>query len=126
MPSDASGIKVTADRSQAARTLLRIKLIHTAFWALFAGSIVAIPIVTAMRHYDIGLWLTALVMVEVVVLAINGMRCPLTGIATRYADETPVGFDIFLPAWLARYNKLIFGTLFVLAVVHLLWSWLSN
>lgn len=114
------------DRSRAARTLFRIKLIHTAFWALFASSIVAIPIVTALDRHDIGLWLTALVMVEVVVLAFNGMRCPLTGVAARYADTTPVGFDIFLPAWLARYNKLIFGTLFVLAEIYLLWSWLAR
>ena len=112
--------------ANSATTLFRIKLIHTAFWALFAGSIIAIPIVTALGRYNIGLWLTALVMIEVVTLAFNGMRCPLTGVAARYSDETPVGFDIFLPAWLARYNKLIFGTLFVAVEIYLLWSLLAR
>jgi hypothetical protein len=115
-----------ADTLSNARTLLRIKLIHTFFWALFATSIVAIPIATALGRYDIGLWLTLLVSIEVVTLLINGMRCPLTGIAARYADDRPVGFDIFLPHWLARYNKLIFGTLLVAAEIYLLASWLSS
>ncbi len=112
----------TADLASNARTLLWIKLIHTFFWALFASSIVAIPIVTALGRYDIGWWLTGLVAVEVITLLINGMHCPLTGVAARYTDDRPVGFDIFLPAWLARYNKLIFGTLLVLAEVYLIWA----
>ena len=68
-----------AHTADDARILLRIKLIHTAFWALFASSIIAIPIFTALHRYDVALWLTALVAVEVVTLFINGMRCPLTG-----------------------------------------------
>jgi hypothetical protein len=110
---------------ESPRTLFWIKLVHTAFWALFATSIVAIPIVTAIGRYDIGLWLTLLVSLEVVTLLINRMRCPLTGIAARYTDHRPVGFDIFLPAWLARNNKLIFGTILVLAEIYLIASWLS-
>jgi hypothetical protein len=108
-----------------ARILLRIKLIHTAFWALFASSIIAIPIVTAIGRYDIGWWLTGLVAIEVVTLVINGMHCPLTGIAARYTDDRSDAFDIFLPPWLARYNKLIFGTLLVLAEIYLIWASLA-
>ncbi|MBK6688923.1 MAG: hypothetical protein IPG45_30935 [Deltaproteobacteria bacterium] len=32
-------------------------------------------------------------------------------------------FDIFLPLWLARYNKHIFGGLYVLALVYAAWAW---
>ena len=35
-------------------------------------------------------------------------------------------FDIFLPLWLARYNKQIFGTLFVLSVAYALAEWLKR
>lgn len=108
------------------QTLFRIKLIHTFFWALFAGTTIAIPIVTALGRYDVGLWLTLLMAVEVGTLFVNRMRCPLTGIAARYTDDRPVGFDIFLPQWLARFNKLIFGTILVLAEIYLLASWLAN
>jgi hypothetical protein len=51
------------------------------------------------------------VLAEVVVLAVNGWRCPLTGVAARYTDDRRENFDIDLPLWLARHNKRIFGAL---------------
>jgi hypothetical protein len=62
----------------------------------------------------------------VIVLLANRMRCPLTGIAARYTDDRSDNFDIFLPAWLARHNKVIFGTLLAFGEVYLLWQWLSR
>jgi hypothetical protein len=32
-------------------------------------------------------------------------------------------FDIFLPEWLAKHNKLIFGSLFAIDELLLLWQW---
>ncbi len=107
-----------------ARSLWRIRLLHTVIWAVFAGSILAIPVATAAGDLWLGLWLSLFVGVEVVVLIVNGMRCPLTDLAGRYTDERPDGFDIFLPAWLARNNKLIFGTLLVAAELYLVARWL--
>lgn len=46
-------------------------------------------------------------------LALNGGRCPLTPLAARYTTERSDNFDIFLPAWVARHNKAIFGALYV-------------
>ena len=57
-------------------------------------------------------------------LLVNGMRCPLTDLAARYTDDRPDGFDIFIPPWLARNNKRIFGTLWVAAELFLAWRWL--
>jgi hypothetical protein len=48
---------------------------------------------------------------EVLILVINGWRYPLTGVAAHYTHERHDNFDIYLPGWLARNNKLIFGTL---------------
>jgi hypothetical protein len=94
-----------------ARRLLLIRLFHTLAWAVFAGAIIAIPFVLpANRRLAIGLSL--LVWVEVGVLALNRLRCPLTDIAARYTDNRADNFDIFLPLWLARWNKWIFGLLF--------------
>jgi len=59
------------------------------------------------------LCLTGVVLVEILVLALNGWQCPLTGLAARYTDDRSENFDIYVPAWLARHNKLIFGSLFV-------------
>lgn len=92
--------------------LLRIRLVHTFFWVVFAAAILAIPIALAADNLSAALWLSGLVWIECLILLVNRMRCPLTSVAERYADERAVGFDIFLPPWLARNNKLIFGTLF--------------
>jgi hypothetical protein len=65
----------------------------------------------------------AIVGVEVLVLFLNGLKCPLTGIAARYTEDRRDNFDIYLPLWVARYNKEIFGTLFVAGVVYTLVAW---
>ena len=62
-------------------------------------------------------------MVEVVILAANRMRCPLTAVAARHTDDRQDNFDIYLPLWLARHNKRIFGTLFGLGVLYTAAVW---
>lgn len=115
-----------AGGGRESRILWWIKAAHTAIWAVFAASILAIPVVTALGDLWAGLWLSLLVAVEVIVLLVNGMRCPLTDLAAGYAEERPVGFDIFLPAWLARNNKAIFGSILVAAELFLLGRWLAG
>jgi hypothetical protein len=105
--------------------LTAVKLLHTAVWALFAGSIVALPITAVMRRFDWAIALTALVLVECGVLAVNRGRCPLTGLAARYTSDRTDNFDIYLPKWIARYNKVIFGLLFLFGEGVVLWRWLA-
>lgn len=97
--------------------LRAIKILHTVAWAIFAGAIVAVPFVLAQGHLTAAWWLIGLVMLEVAVLLANQMVCPLTDIAARYTDERHDNFDIYLPLWLARNNKRLFGSLFVADVV---------
>jgi hypothetical protein len=96
------------------RSALRaIKLIHTVVWACFAGAILAIPVLAWREQYAGLVVLTAIVLGEVAVLAVNRMSCPLTAVAARYTHDRAANFDIYLPLWLARWNKWIFGSLFV-------------
>ena len=69
--------------------------------------------------------LIALVSVEVLILAVNRFRCPLTDVAARYTEDRRDNFDIFLPLWIARYNKQIFGTLFAGGILVTLLKWRS-
>jgi len=108
-----------------AATLRAVKLVHTIAWALFAGCIIAIPIVAWRGEFETAVLLIAVVSFECVVLAANRMRCPLTDVAARYTDERHDNFDIYLPLWLARYNKLIFGSLFATGVLFTLVRWQS-
>jgi len=44
----------------------------------------------------------------------------------RYTDDRSDNFDIFLPLWLARNNKLIFGLLFISGESVWLWRWIGG
>jgi hypothetical protein len=104
--------------------LKAIKVLHTIVWALFAGCILAIPIASLYGDNRADLWLAAIVLVEVVVLALNKWRCPLTALAARYTTDRRANFDIYLPEWLARHNKVIFGTIYLVGVVTACAHWL--
>jgi len=103
-----------------------IRLLHTIVWALFAGSIIALPVLAWAGRFDRALGLTSLVTVECMVLATNRWRCPLTSIATKYTADRRDNFDIYLPAWLARCNKQLFGALFAAAELFAIWRWLTE
>jgi hypothetical protein len=111
------------DSSPATGALRTIKLVHTVVWAVFAGCIVAIPVLTQLEHFRLAALFALIVLGEVVVLAVNRWRCPLTPIAARYTEDRRANFDIFLPEWIARYNKEIFGPLYLAGVVFLLVRW---
>jgi hypothetical protein len=100
----------------AAAALRVIKVVHTVAWAFFAGCIVAITVVSWCGHQVAAAWLSAIVLVEVLVLLLNRWRCPLTAVAARYTDDRRDNFDIYLPEWLARHNKVIFGALYIMGV----------
>jgi len=109
------------DNSVAA--LRAIRAVHTIVWAFFAGCILAIPYFVWKRQFEIAFILIGLVSLEVAVLLANRLRCPLTSVAARHTDDRRDNFDIYLPLWLARYNKHIFGTLFGAGVVYALLNW---
>ena len=67
--------------------------------------------------------MTAVVAGEVLVLAVNGWRCPMTSVAGRFTTERRENFDIYLPVWLAQHNKLIFGALYVVGVAFAFVQW---
>lgn len=107
------------------RQLRAIRLLHTIVWAGFAGCIAAIPVLTLQGRFRLAALLALIVLGEVIVLAINRWRCPLTPIAARYTDDRRANFDIYLPEWLARYNKEIFGPLYLAGVVLLVVRWVG-
>ena len=63
----------------------------------------------------------ALILLEGGVLLIFKKMCPITIIARKYSDSTKDNFDIYLPNWLAKWNKLIYTTLFVLIICGLIY-----
>jgi len=95
--------------------LIFVKVIHTLVW--FGFNIVIFKMLYAVMANIIGpgLWIGyGLVLAEgLVLLAFKGM-CPLTIVAKKYSDSTKDNFDIYLPNWLARHNKLIYICLLII------------
>ena len=127
-------VGVAAARERAARgpvspdsraALRRIRLLHTAVWALFAAAILALPLFICRRELAWALALSVLVWGEVLVLVLHRMTCPLTTVAMRHTADRSANFDIYLPLWLARHNQRIFGSLFAVDELLLLWRWLA-
>lgn len=105
--------------------LVLIKLLHTVVWALFVLCILGIFVAAHAGRLGLALVLIAIVTGEVVILLLNGLRCPLTAIAARHTPERTENFDIYLPLWLAKYNQEIFGTIFALGLAYTAYRWLG-
>jgi hypothetical protein len=103
-----------------------IKCLHTFVWAVFAGSIIVIPGFTYDGQLSVAWTLISFVFIEVVVLTANRLRCPLTDVAGRYTKDRQDNFDIYLPLWLARYNKQIFGGLYIAGFVYTFIIWMGR
>ncbi|MBL8910722.1 MAG: hypothetical protein JNM17_08480 [Archangium sp.] len=103
-----------------ARKLFVTRLVHTVIWAVMASGIVALPFLAWTDHFGWALAITVMMAGEGIALGCSRGACPLTAIARRYTDDPSPAFDIFLPEWLAKWNKVIFGALFVAGEIAVL------
>ncbi|WP_067029823.1 hypothetical protein [Allomuricauda sp. CP2A] len=101
--------------------LFWIKLVHTLIWAFFVVVIFYVLFSGITGNINTYTWVgIALVIGEGLVLLIFKMFCPLTLMARKYSDSTKDNFDIFLPNGLAKNNKLIFTSIFLIGFVLVL------
>jgi hypothetical protein len=101
--------------------LLAIKWVHTIIWIFFVSVIFYILYSGVTNQINMYTWIAiGLIILEGIILTIFKMFCPLTILARRYSDSENDNFDIFLPNWLAKYNKVIFTTIYLLAVILVL------
>lgn len=101
--------------------LVAIKLLHTLIWLFFASAIFYILFCGITGNINLFTWIAiGLVIAEGLVLLIFKMSCPLTLVAKKYSSSTKDNFDIFLPNWVAKNNKLIFTIIFLLGLTLVL------
>ncbi len=107
--------------------LLIIKSIHTVVWLFFNVVIFYLLYAVIINNIDHWVWIcVGLVILEGMVLLLFKMFCPLTIIARKYSNSTKDNFDIFLPNWLAKYNKIIYTSIFLIAVGLLVYRLMSK
>ena len=103
--------------------LFVIKLLHSIIWIFFVTVIFYILYSGMANEINTVTWIAiGLVIGEGIVLLIFNMFCPLTIIARKYSDSDKANFDIFLPHWLAKYNQIIFTTIYLAGVIIVLLS----
>lgn len=102
-----------------------LRIIHTIIWLFF--NVVIFYLYYAVITNKIDKWICiGLILMEGVVLLLFKKFCPITLIARKYSNSTKDNFDIFLPNWLAKYNKLIYTSLFIIAVLILIYRLVFN
>jgi hypothetical protein len=95
-----------------------IRTVHTAVWLFFNVVIFYMLYAVIVGRLDQWLWLGyGLILMEGLILLLFKFFCPLTIIARRYSDSQKDNFDIYLPNWLARYNKLIYTCIMVVILI---------
>jgi hypothetical protein len=101
--------------------LVTIKLIHTAIWVFFNVVIFYLLYAVLINKIDKWIWIgLSLIFLEGVVLLIFKNICPVTLVARKYSSSDRDNFDIYLPEWLARYNKQIYSSIVALIIIILL------
>jgi hypothetical protein len=96
-------------------------------WLFFNVVIFYLLYAVIANKIDKWVWICiGLVVAEGIVLSIFKMFCPLTIMARKYSDSTKDNFDIFLPNWLAKHNKLIYTSIFCIAIIILIYRILEN
>jgi hypothetical protein len=98
--------------------LTLIKIIHTLIWIFFNVVIFYMLYAVLINKLDIWLWIGyGLFALEGITLLLFKFFCPLTVMARKYSGSTKENFDIYIPNWLAKHNKLIYTSILVIIFI---------
>ncbi len=92
-----------------------------------ASAVIYILYAGITNTFNTILWIAiGLILLEGVVLLINKWTCPLTPLAEKYTSNREPNFDIYLPKWLAKHNKTIFTSLFIIGLLLVIINLIRN
>ena len=98
--------------------LTNIKITHSVIWVFFNFVIFYMLYAAIENKLDWKLWAGyGLILLEGIVLLIFNKMCPLTIMARKYSQSPKYNFDIYLPEWLARYNKQVYTIIVIIIML---------
>jgi hypothetical protein len=107
--------------------LVAIKVIHTCIWLFFNVVLFFLYYAVITNHITIWVWLgLCSFAIEGIVLLLFKNSCPLTLWARVYSSSTRDNFDIYIPNWLAKYNKTIYTGLLVVVILMLVYRMIGD
>ncbi|MFZ7113871.1 MAG: hypothetical protein ACO1G9_00735 [Bacteroidota bacterium] len=102
--------------------LISIKILHTLIWIFFNIVIFYLLYAVIVNKIDRWVWVCIfLITLEGLTLLIFKNVCPVTIAAKKYSDSDKANFDIYLPNWLAKYNKPIYSSIVGIALIILVY-----
>src|SRR5687768_8176189 len=94
-----------------------VKTLHTLVWIFFNFVIFYFLYAVIADNIDKWVWIClGLIGAEACILLVFGNVCPITIVAKNYSRSTKDNFDIYLPNWLARYNKVIYSVIVIIGI----------
>ena len=103
-----------------------IKLVHTVIWFIMALASIYILYAGITKTKSLWLWISiGLLCFESLILALNKWTCPFTPMAMKYTTDRADNFDIYIPNIVAKYNKVIFGTIFIIGLALVIYNMLA-
>lgn len=96
-------------------------------WLFFNVVIFYLLYAAVTNKIDKWVWIgVGLFVLEGIILMLFKMMCPLTVIARKYSDSSKANFDIYLPNWLAKYNKLVYSIFLAVILIILAFRIITN
>ncbi|MGK7369326.1 MAG: hypothetical protein ACNS64_03855 [Candidatus Halalkalibacterium sp. M3_1C_030] len=104
------------------KSIFYIKFIHSLLFFLIAISTVYVFVAALLNHINWVTWLAfGIAIIELLALALNEWRCPLTDLAEKKGAEVGSVADLFLPKILSEHLFTIFGIVFSATCLLLIW-----
>lgn len=104
------------------KTVSLIKLVHSILFFLIGICTIYVLVAAALDHITALTWIAfGVAVIELLALALNGWRCPLTDLAEQKGAEVGSVADLFLPTWLSDHLFTIFGIVFTVSCLLLAW-----
>lgn len=101
--------------------LILIKGLHTLIWIFYNIVIFYLLYAVIINRIDKWVWIClGLIALEGIILFVFKNLCPVTLIARNYSQSKKDNFDIYIPNWLAKYNKKIYSAIVLIAIVILI------
>ena len=98
-----------------------IRVVHTMIWIFFNIVIFYLGYAVLTNTIDKWVWIClGLILLEGLILLVFKNVCPVTMVARKYSVSTKDNFDIYLPNWLARYNKEIYSVIVAIIILVLI------
>lgn len=108
------------------KTVFYIKFLHSVLFFLIIVCTIYVFITAALDQMNLLTWWAfGVVIVELAALLLNNWRCPLTDWAERHGAEVGSVAGLFLPRWLSDHLFTIFGIVFSVTCLLLLWRMLT-